>query len=171
MIPFLATAEAKLIAGAVAALALAGAVGYVVHHERAIGASAVTAAVADQHAKDVDAARAQEARITAVQQETDREADKFNLAAQLAAPRARSAADGLQQRFAAINASCVPSDPAASGGSAAASAAADLRADVLRRVADAALAAASAADAARAAGLRAQGRYDALTNSAAGSAP
>lgn len=155
--------EAKLIAWAIAAAAALGALAWFIHHEREIGASAITAAVADRHAKDVDAARTREAQIRTAQEASDHEADKFNLAAQLAAPRARSAADSLQQRFASINTCSVPSDPAASAGSPAASSAADLRADVLRRVAEAALAVASAADAGRGAGLKSEGRYDALT--------
>lgn len=155
--------EVRLIAWAVAAAAALGGLAWFVHHERALGASEVTAAVADQHAKDVDAARARETQIHDAQEASDREADKFALQAAMAAPRARSAADGLQQRFAAINAGCVPGDPAASAGSPAASTAADLRADVLRRVAEAALAVASAADGSRGAGQRAEGRYDALT--------
>lgn len=155
--------EAKLIAGAVALAAALGSFAWFTHHERAIGASAVTAAVADRHAKDVDAARAEESRIHIAQESSDHEADKFNLAAALAAPRARSAADGLQQRFAAVNVSCVPGDTAASPGGPPASSAADLRADVLRRVAEAALEVASAADGSRGAGERAAGRYDALT--------
>lgn len=155
--------EAKAIGYALAAAALLGVLAWFVHHERQIGASAITAAVADQHAKDVDAARAKEAQITSDQEAANHEADRFRTAAALAARDARDAGDRLQQRFAAINARCLPGDPAASAGSPAASDAADVRADVLRRVVEAARLAASAADASRAAGAQAAGAYDALT--------
>lgn len=164
-------ADVKLIGGAIAAIALAGAVWYVVANERAIGAQGVQLAVAQQHAQDVAAASARNEQIHTDQEASDHEADKFKVQAALAAPRARSAADGLQQRFAAINASCVPDRPTVAAGSPPASSASDLRADVLRRVAEAALAVASAADGSRGAGERASGRYDALTKSAAASAP
>lgn len=154
--------EWKLAAGAVAALALAAAVAGVVSHERSIGASEVTAAVADQHAKDIDAARAHEAQITADQQEAYREANRFNQAAALGAERARGADQRLQQRFAAVNARCLPGDPAASAGGPAAGDDADVRADVFRRVVEAARLAASAADASRGAGQLAERSYDAL---------
>jgi Protein of unknown function (DUF2514) len=163
--------EVRLIAWAVAAAAALGGLAWFVHHERALGASEVTAAVADQHAKDVDAARARETQIHSDQEAADHEADKFRLAAQMAARDARDAGDRLQHRFAAINAGCVPGDPAASGAGPAADDAAAVRSDVLRRVVEAARLAASAADAAHGAGLNAERDYDALTNSAAGSAP
>lgn len=164
-------AEAKLIAGAVAALALAGALWYAVDDLEAKGAQGEQLAVAQQHDKDVDAAAARDVQINTAQQEADREANRFNTAAALAAPRARDAAVGLQQRFAAINDCGVPDHSAAPAGSAPASSAGDLRADVLRRVAEAALAVASAADGGRGAGLDAEQHYDALTKSAAASAP
>ena len=107
-------------------------------------------------------------------QETDREADRFNEAARMAAPRARSALDGLQQRFAAVNASYVPDRTTATPGGPPASSAADMRADLQRRMGEAAGQLAAFADASRGAGLRAEGRYDALTpgtKSSAGSAP
>jgi len=162
--------EARLIAWAVAAAAALGGLAWFVHHERAIGADAVTAAVANQHAKDVDAARARETQIHSDQEAANHEADRFHLAATLDARDARDSGDRLQQRFAAVNARCLPGDPAASGAGAAADDAVRVRADVLGRVIEAARLAASAADAAHGAGLNAERDYDAL-KSAAGSAP
>lgn len=168
-LPF--TLEAKLIAGALAALALAGALWCAVDDLEAKGAQGEQLAVAQQHAVDLASAAARNQQINTDQQEASREANRFNTAAALAAPRARDAAVGLQQRFAAINDCGVPDHSAAAAGSAPASSVGDLRADVFRRVAEAALAVASAADGNHGAGLDAEQHYDALTKSSAGSAP
>lgn len=143
---------------------IAGCVGLYFYdkHEQAIGASVVTAAAADQHAKDVDAARAKEFQINAKQETADHEADRFHLAATLDARDALDADRRLQQRFSAINARCVPGNPAASAVGAATDDASDLRADVLRRVVEAARSVASAADASHGPGLSAEQHYDAL---------
>jgi hypothetical protein len=155
--------ELRLLAYVLVAAGVLGLGAWLVHHERQIGADTVNAAVADQHAKDVDAARAREMQIHTDQETSNHEADRFRTAAQLDARDARDAGDRLQQRFAAVNARCLPGDPAASAGGAAADPAAGVRADVLRRVVAAARLAASAADASRAAGTQAAGAYDALT--------
>ncbi len=155
--------EIKLLGGLALLIALVLGLHFYDAHQQALGKAQLQAGIDAQHAKDIADASAHNEQIHAAQEATDHEANKFNLQAQLAAPRARSAADGLQQRFAAINGGCVPGDPAASAGGPAASSASDLRADVLRRVAEAALAVASAADGSRGAGQRAEGRYDALT--------
>lgn len=72
--------EFKAIAAAVAIAAALGGFAWLVHHERAIGAEAVTAAV--QHAADVATAAnaAETARRQATQQENLHEADRFNAA-------------------------------------------------------------------------------------------
>lgn len=156
--------EARLIAWAVSAAALLGGLAWFIHHERELGAQGQQLAAARQHERDVAAARAREAQIHSDQEAANHEADRFHLAAALDASDARDAGDRLQQRFAAVNARCLPSDPAASGTGAAANDAARVRSDVLRRVVEAARLAASAADAAHGAGLNAEQDYDALTH-------
>lgn len=143
---------------------IAGCVGLYFYdkHEQAIGASVVTAAVADQHAKDVDVARAKEVQINAKQETADHEADRFHLAASLDARDAVNADLRLQQRFSAINARCVPGDPAASAASPTASQP-DPRADAFRLVVEAARQLAADADAEHGAGLNAEQHYDALS--------
>lgn len=154
--------ELRLLAYGLAAAGVLGIGAWVVHHERQIGADAVNAAVADQHAKDVDAARARETQIHTDQEASNHEADRFRTAAQLDARDARDAGDRLQQRFAAVNPRCLPGDPAASAGGPAASQP-DARADAFRVVVEAARRLAADADAERAAGSQAAGAYDALT--------
>jgi hypothetical protein len=154
--------EAKLIAGALALAALLGGLAWFVNHERSLGAAAVTAAAADQHAKDVDSARTREAQITTAQGAADHEADRFHLAAALDARDAVDADHRLQQRFAAVNARCVPGNPAAAASGQAASQP-DARADTFRMVIEAARQLAADADAEHAAGVVAEKHYDALT--------
>lgn len=162
--PFgLSTVAVKAIGIGLLLLALLGAVAGIVHHLKQEGAAEVIAATAAQHSKDVDAARAQEAKIAADQSEAAREADKFNSMAALGAEHAVRAGDGVQHRFDAINARCVPSSPTASAPSQAASDAADLRAFVFRRIREAAGQFAATADHAHGAGQLAADSYDALT--------
>jgi hypothetical protein len=162
--PFgLSPACVKFIAIGLLVLALLGALAWVIHHLKQEGAAEVIAATAAQHSKDVDAARAQEAKIAADQSEAAREADKFNSLAALGAEHAVRAGDSVQHRFDAINARCVPGSPAASAPGQAASDAADLRADVFRRLREAAGQFAATADHAHGAGQLAADSYDALT--------
>jgi hypothetical protein len=162
--PFgLSAVAVKAIGIGLLVLALLGALAGVVHHLKHEGATEVIAAAAAQHSKDVDAARAQEARIAADQSEAAHEADKFNSLAARGAEHAVRAGDSVQHRFDAINARCVPSDTAASAPGQAASDAADLRADVFRRLREAAGQFAATADHAHGAGQLAADSYDALT--------
>jgi hypothetical protein len=123
------------------------------------GAASNVAAQERQHAKDVEVAAGETRRIEADQLAAAREADRFRARALVDARGARVADDGLQQRFAAINAGCVSDHPAAASGSAPASSPADLRAYVLRGVAQAARDIASAADGFHGAGQQAQDSY------------
>ncbi len=132
-------------------------------HEQAIGKQGIQLAIEQQHTKDVAAADASNAQIHTAQEASDHEADRFHLAAALDARDAVDADRRLQQRFAAVNARCVPGDPAASAAGSAADDAAGMRSDVLRRIVQAARLAASAADDARGAGLNAEQHYDALS--------
>ena len=145
-------------------LAIAACIGLYFYdsHEQALGAQGIQLAAERQHTQDVAEASAKEAKITIDQKAADHEADVFNLATKLDAFAASGAGDRLQYRFAAINAGCVPGNPAASAPGAPASDAAGMRSDVLRRIVAAARLAASAADAAHGAGLNAERDYDAL---------
>lgn len=163
--------EAKAIAAGVLILALLGSLAWFVHHERQIGAAAVTAAV--QHAADVATAAnaAESARRQATQQENLHEADRFNAAravdaAGLDAVVRRLHNDAASGRLAAA-------DPAAAGSSQAAGlpAAGMVPADVYLRAVDAAADLAKAVDCLRGVSELCAGDYDALTKSPIGSAP
>lgn len=155
--------EFELIAGAVAVAAAIGAFAWFTASQRAIGARTNEATHVAEHDQAVKVARAKDVQINATQGAADHEADRFHLAAALDARDALDADRRLQQRFAAINARCVPGNPAASAPGPAASDAADMRADVLSRIVSAARLAASAADSAHGAGLDAEQHYDALS--------
>lgn len=126
---------------------------------KADGAAARIAAEEKQHAKDIQAAAAESSRIQARQAVADRESARFRVQALADARDAAAAGGRLQQRFAAINVGCVPDHPAAAPGSPPASSAADLRADVLRRMDSAARAIAAFGDDAHGAGQQAQDSY------------
>jgi hypothetical protein len=132
-------------------------------HQQALGAQTIQIAIQQKHSQDVAEATAKEAESATKQKAADHEADVFNVAAKLDADTAGHSGDSLQHRFAAINASCVPSNSSAAVPGASASDAAGMRSDVLSRVVAAARLAASAADAAHGAGLNAERDYDALT--------
>jgi hypothetical protein len=129
---------------------------------KADGAAARIAAEEKQHASDIAAAAAETHRIETNQVEHDREAARFADRAAVGQRDAAVAADRLQQRFAAINAGCVPDHPSAVASGPSASSAADLRADVLRRAVQAAERIASAADSFRGPGVNAEAQYDGL---------
>lgn len=153
-------------------LAIAGFIGWAVHHERAVGAAKVEAVRQAEHAQAAAVAASaaasaaiESARRLAAQKESDHEADRFRAQALADARAVLPAGDRLLQRVAAAGAdSCrVSGDPAAVAPGAPASAAGDLRADVLRRVVEAAGQLAAAGDAARGAGADAERQYDSLT--------
>lgn len=117
-------------------------------------------------ARDAEAdARAEEQRRTA---EVQKAADEAHQALERARADAAAAADAgqrLRDRLAGLTTSCgaAPSGAAAAGPGAPARTAADLLADVQRRLDEAADGIARHADAARAAGTACQRAYDALT--------
>ena len=111
------------------------------------------------------AARTEERLRTAEVQKAADEAHQALARARADAAAAADAGQRLRDRIAAITATCgrATSDPGPASGSAPAVAAADLLADVQRRLGEAAQGIAAYADAARAAGLACERSYDALT--------
>ncbi len=123
-----------------------------------------TAAVAAQKAQlaAVDAARAEEERRTAAQQENADHAAKERDQARADAAAAASAADSLRKQVAVLVERA--RHPAVAAGSSAAGDALDLLADVLGRADQRAGELAEYADRARIAGQQCERNYDALTS-------
>jgi len=153
-----------------AAVAIASAVAWAIHHERDVGRHEIQVqwdadrarmkAEADkaQAANDAESAR----RIETLK-EIERDSQDKVAAARDAASAATDSALRLQQRFAAAARSrTAPGNPAAAASSASAPAASDLLADVFNRIDDAAGQLAAYADAARIAGAACERSYDAL---------
>ncbi|MCO8609746.1 DUF2514 domain-containing protein [Burkholderia multivorans] len=140
-----------------AIVGLAG--GYFKGH--ADGARATAAAAQKAQLDAVSAARAEEQRRTAAQQEIANDANQQRTAALADAFAARAAAGSLQQRVDQLVAAA--RHPAASAGSPAAGDALDLLADVLGRVDERAGELAEYADRSRIAGQQCERDYDALT--------
>ncbi|QIX17238.1 DUF2514 family protein [Burkholderia multivorans] len=152
----------KLVLPYVLALLLGVAAG--VYGEHLISAREIAdmkAAAAQAQAKAVDAARAEEQRRTAAQQEVADNAAQERDQARADAAAAASAADGLRQQVAVLVERA--RHPATSAGSPAAGDALDLLADVLGRVDERAGELAEALDASRIAGQQCERDYDALT--------
>lgn len=162
MNPLALPAAAKWIAVGLIVLAVLAFLAWGATKADQAGRDHVNAAVAEKHAEDVTHARALDQAIAFNQQEADRAPNLYHDAAIAGDVHAGAAGERLQQRFATINAGCLPDGAAASAGSPAASSAADLRADVLGGVVEAARQAASAADSFRVPGLKTEGSYDAL---------
>ena len=146
---------------------LGGGVGFV-RHEREIGAARVEQIMKAQteQREAVAAAWAASAvsetqRRQMAQKESDHEADKFQALADAGHADAVSALAGLRER-AAASTSCLPSNSSAVAAGSAASAAADLPADVLGRLGQAAVDIAAFADAAYGHGANAERQYDSL---------
>ena len=123
----------------------------------------IQAAAASAQAKAVEAARAEEKRRTAAQQEIAEDAAKNRDQARADAAAAGSAADSLRKQVAALVAGT--RHPAVAAGSPAAGDALDLLADVLGRADQRAGELAEYADRARIAGQQCERDYDALTAS------
>ncbi|MBU9293123.1 DUF2514 domain-containing protein [Burkholderia multivorans] len=140
-----------------AIVGLAG--GYVKGH--ADGARATAAAAQKAQLDAVSAARAEEQRRTAAQQEIANDANQQRTAALADAFAARAAAGSLQQRVDQLVAAS--RHPTTSAGSPAAGDALDLLADVLGRVDERAGELAEYADRARIAGQQCERDYDTLT--------
>ena len=155
--------EIKILAGLALVAALLLGLHFYDARQQKIGKQDLELAIEQQHTKDVAVADARNAEIHTAQEASDHEADRFHLAATLDARDAVDADRRLQQRFAAVNARCVPGDSAASAPGQTTDDAAGVRSDVLRRVVAAARLAASAADDAHGAGLNAEQHYDALS--------
>lgn len=156
--------EAKLIAGATAALALAAAVWGVLAHERHLGAQQLRAAV--QHEADAASAAnaAEGARRAAVQQENLRDQAQFD-ARRLADARDLDAAVQRLRQQAAARRRTAPRDPGTAVVGAPPGAAGDLPADMCGRAVEAVAAAASIAeyaDSLRSSGQLCAADYDAL---------
>ncbi|MDN8056387.1 DUF2514 family protein [Burkholderia multivorans] len=153
----------KLVLPYVLALLLGVAAG--VYGEHLISAREIAdmkAAAAQAQAKAVDAARAEEQRRTAAQQEIANDANQQRTAALADAFAARAAASSLQQRVDQLVAAA--RHPATSAGSPAAGDALDLLADVLGRADEAAGELAKIADERGIAGKQCEADYDALTS-------
>ncbi len=162
------------LAGAlVAALAGAGVQTVRLSDERADHAatkaqnSEVMRAAAMAHAKDIQAARDEDARREAAKQKEVEHAQEQRRAAVAAAARADRAADGLRDQLAAFVSAAKSGGPAAhpitAGGSPTAGAELELLADVLRGVESAGRAMAAEADAFHGAGRSCERSADALT--------
>ncbi|VWB98748.1 DUF2514 family protein [Burkholderia lata] len=143
-----------------AIVGLAG--GYFKGHADGVRATAAAAQKAQLDA--ATAARTEEQRRTAAQQEIANDANQQRTAALADAFAARAAAGSLQQRVDQLVA--VARHPAASAGSPAAGDALDLLADVLGRADQRASELAEYADRARIAGQQCERDYDALTAAA-----
>lgn len=155
----------RIVAVLAALAALLGGAIYAAHDFEAVGAAKTQAAQADQHAKDIETARALDQAITFKRQEAD---DVHSTMVARDAADAGGAADSAQrllQRVRAADAGCVPHDSAAAslGASAASGAGRDMRADLLGVVVEAARRAAGRADRNATAGNQAATDYDALT--------
>lgn len=155
-----------------AAVALAGTVGVGAHkwnkHEQAIGAAPYIVENVRRAAQAQDAtasAAIETTRRESAKKDSDHEADKFRAQSLADAHAVPAAADRLLQRFAATPGCGVPRDPSAVAASPPASAPADLRADVLRRVVEAAGQLAAAADDFHGPGAASERQYDSLKGS------
>ncbi|HDR9288085.1 TPA: DUF2514 family protein [Burkholderia multivorans] len=144
------------------ALAITAAGCYFKGHADGVRTTAAAAQKAQLEA--VDAARAEEQRRTAAQQEIANDANQQRTAALADAFAARAAAGSLQQRVDQLVAAA--RHPAATPGSPAAGDALDLLADVLGRADQRAGELAEYADRARIAGKQCEADYDSLINKA-----
>lgn len=151
MNPIALTSAAKWIGAGLIVLAILGLAAWIGHDLEAAGQAKAKAAQAEQAARDMAQARAREQALQTSKEESDREASTFNARAAADRGAAAGAADRLQQRFAAINGACVPPGAGAVAPGDPASSAADLRADVQRRLDEAAGQLAAYADAVRSA--------------------
>jgi hypothetical protein len=143
----------------IAALAITAGGCYFKGHADGVRVTAAAAQKAQLAA--VDAARAEEQRRTAAQQEIAKDANQQRTAALADAFAARAAAGSLQQRVDQLVAAA--RHPATSAGSPAAGDALDLLADVLSRVDERAGELAKIADERGIAGQQCERDYDALT--------
>ena len=152
--------EAKLIAGAVALLALLAGVLWVVHDLEAAGAAKAAAAEAKAAAAATAANAAETTRRETAQQENLREANTFNAAA---AVDARDLAAVVQRmRVAAAGGRGATIHSGAAAGSSPASGAGMVPADVFLELVDRAAGLAEYADSARIAGQLCERDYGAL---------
>lgn len=133
--------------------------------QQAAGAASEKAAIANQRARDVEAARAADQAIAYRQQESDRAPDTYLARAAAAQPGVGAAVDRLFDRADTFNGCGVPGGTAASAVGPAASSAADMRTELRRRAREALGQLTGFADSAHGAGLKAEGRYDALSAS------
>ena len=154
-------------------IALAGLIGWAIHHERDVGRHeiqlkwdadlAVRKAAADRAQAQSDA---ESARRIATLKEIEHDAQSQVIAARADAASAADSAQRLRQRFAALaRRGGMPGNPASAAGGASAPSAGDLQADVFGRVVEAARQLAATADGRGPAGQLAADAYDALTPS------